>query len=409
MQTSLQIKITGSITKAAAITLLLILVTAAGCKSDNDIPVSTSVKAPPSIQQNESNQMIKVSAEQAEILDIKTFTVTNEPVVFNIDAPGEVFAAPERISVVSAPINGRVSGIYVHEGERVEKGDPLLELESLEFANLVADYLEAQAEINYQQQQVDRLTVLTEEKISPKRTLERVQADLQLAKTKKSAALARLRAVGLTDTMIEKRGLVDSEPLSKLTLYASISGVLNEHLIEMGESVTAYQKLLDIIDNTEVLVRGYVSPEDAVFLRPGSALTISERGNQNGTPPHHIKAKVTTVNPALDKENKSVVLNSIVRTENDWPVIGQTVKLTYQAQPMSQNLSIPLSAVQFEGADATVFVQHSKTDYEKRTVGIARMTATHAIINSGLSPGEKVAVTQVFSLKALERFEKFAD
>jgi cobalt-zinc-cadmium efflux system membrane fusion protein len=381
----------------------------AGCSGNEEITPQEETGVPPSLQASETGQTIQLTQQQADNLNILTYTVNNEPVTFSIDAPGEVFAAPERISVVSAPIDGRVSNIYAHEGERVSKGDPLLELESLEFANLVADYLEATAEITYQQQQVERLVVLTDEKISPLRTLERAEADLRLAQTKQSAALARLRAVGITNQQIREWDPLTSDPNAKLTFYASIDGVLNEHLIEMGESVTAYQKLLDIIDNTEVLVRGFVAPEDAVFIQPGTPVYISERARGEDVSAHNIDASVTTVNPALDQINKSVVLNSIVRTAQNWPMVGQSVRMSYNASPAENTVSIPISAVQFEQSNATVFVQHSELEYELREVKVARMTTEHAIINSGLEPGEKIAISQVFSLKALERFEQFAD
>lgn len=379
------------------------------CSGEADIGATEETGVPPSLKAEETVQIVQITQQQADNLNIQTYTVTKEPVSFTIEAPGEVFPAPERISVISAPIDGRVSNIFAHEGERVAKGDPLVELESLEFANLVADYLEATAEITFQQQQVERLRVLTEDKISPQRTLERAEADLRLAKTKHSAALARLKAIGITTEQVKKWDPFTSEPNAKLTLYASINGVLNEHLIEMGESVNAYQKMLDIIDNTEVLVRGFVSPEDAVFIKPGTEMTISDRSAGNGDTANLIKATVTTVNPALDQFNKSVVMNSIVKTSQNWPLVGQSVRLTYQAQPTDNTINIPLSAIQFEQNNPTVFVQHSELEYEKRTVQIARMTGDHAILNQGLEPGEKVAVTQVFSLKALERFEQFAD
>ncbi len=364
---------------------------------------------PPSLRSEGLAQPIKLTQEQAGNLNIQTFTVTAEPVSFLIEAPGQVFPAPERISVVSAPINGRVSHIYAHEGERISKGDPLLELESLEYANLVAAYLESTAEVTYQQLQVERLKVLTEDKISPLRNLQRAEADLLLAQTRQGAALARLKAIGITEAQTKKWDPFASDPNAKLTMYASINGVLNEHLIEMGESVTAYQKMLDIIDNTEVLGRGFISPEDAVFIRSGTEVTISERASRDGISAHTLHAKVTTINPALDQSNKSVVLNTIVKTQSNWPIVGQSVRLAYNAKPTDNTLSVPLSAVQFEQTEATVFVQVSGLEYEKRTVQLARITADHAILNGGLEPGEKVAITQVFSLKALERFEQFAD
>lgn len=395
--------------KASVVLFASVSLTFSGCSGNSDTPIIEDTGTPPSLRASQAVQSVKLTEKQVNDLHIETYTVSSEPVSFTIEAPGEIFPAPARISVVSAPIDGRVSNIYVHEGERVSKGDPLLELESLEFANLVAAYLEATAEITYQQQQVERLEVLTQERISPLRNLERAQADLRLAQTRQSTALARLKAVGITESQTKRWDPFASDPDAKLTIYASINGVLNEHLIEMGESVTAYQRLLDIIDNTEVLVRGFIAPEDAYFIKPGTPLTITERGSRDGVSAHSLNAMVTTINPALDQNNRSVVLNSIVSTESNWPLVGQSVRLTYQAQPAENTISIPITAVQYEKSDASVFVQISETEYEKRIIDIARITDEHAILRSGLVPGEKIAVTQVFSLKALERFEQFAD
>ncbi|MGM0547134.1 MAG: efflux RND transporter periplasmic adaptor subunit [Bacteroidota bacterium] len=381
-----------------------------GCGGDSsDSETTADPGPPPSLTESSVSKTIQLSEQQAENLNIQTVTIESSQVSFTIQAPGQVFAAPGHISKVSAPINGRVTKIYAHEGERVTEGDPLLDLESLEFANLIADYLEVTAEITYQQQQVDRLKVLVEEKISPERTLQRAQADLQMAKTKLSASHARLHAIGVSDDIIDQWDPQTSEPQSQLTIHAPITGTINEHMIEQGESVNAYEEMLDIIDNKEVLVRGFVSASDAPFLQPGDSVLITDRSGSESTTMSQLKTTVTSINPALDQANKSIVLNSIVETENNWPIVGQNVRLTYTAGGEEGTISIPMSAIQFEESDATVFVQHSPLEYEKRTVTVRRATAEHAIIESGLEPGEKIAVTQVFSLKALERFEQFAD
>jgi len=387
---------------------LLLFLSSCGSET-NDKATQPDPGTPPSLSENKTEQVIQLTEQQAEDLNIQLYTVKSEKISFDINAPGQVYAAPEHISVVSSPINGRVSNIYVHEGERVQKGDPLLEIESLEFANLVGDYLESTAEITYQQQQVDRLKVLTEEQISPQRTLERAQADLRRAKSKQSASLARLRAVGISPQEVQNWDPFTTDPKAELTLRAPISGVLNQHLIDLGEAVNAYDKLLDIIDNTEVLVRGFVSPADAPFVREGTPVVITEKP-QDGTPQgKRIEGQVTSVNPALDEENRSIVLNSIVSTEEDWPIVGQSVRMKYAAQPMDSTFTIPLSAIQFEEQEAAVFVQQAPRQYVKRVIQVKRMTEDRAVIGAGLEPGEKIAVTQVFSLKALERFEQFAD
>jgi cobalt-zinc-cadmium efflux system membrane fusion protein len=400
--------------KHSILTLLPLLIgfllMAAGCGSNSDTGESeVDPGTPPSLRSSQGEQIVELTEQQAEDLNIQHYTVRREQVSFEINAPGRVYGAPERISVVSSPINGRVSNIYAHEGERVEAGDPLLDLESLEFANLVGDYLESAAEVTYQQQQVERLQVLAEEGITPQRTLERTQADLRRAKTRQSASVARLRAVGISQSEIQNWDPFTSEPEAELTLYAPISGVLNQHLIDLGEAVNAYDKLLDIIDNREVLVRGFVSPADAEFVRAGTPVVITERTDDGTRVVKRVVGTVTTVNPALDEENRSIVLNTILPTIDGWPIVGQSVRMKYDAQPLDSNFTIPLSAVQFEEQDAAVFVRQSPRQYVKRVVQVERMTNDRAVIGSGLQPGEEIAITQVFSLKALERFEQFAD
>lgn len=402
-------KINSSIKSAGLILLSLLFL--GSCSSDTSPEgTTTDPGTPPSLsEKGTQEQVVRLTEQQVEDLNIKVYAVEKDQINFSINAPGQVFAAPERISVVSSPINGRVSKIYAHEGDRVQKGDPLLTLESLEFANLVGDYLEATAEVTYQEQQVERLKVLTEEKISPERTLQRSQADLRRAMTKQSASLARLRAVGITNNEVQNWDPFTSDPKSELTIHAPISGVLNQHLIDLGESVNSYDKLLDIIDNTEVLVKGFVSAADAPFVREGTPVVITEKTEGSTPQKKRIESTVGSVNPALDEANKSIVLNSIVPTQNNWPIVGQSVRMNYAAQPSDSSFTIPLSAIQFEQQDAAVFVQRSPREYVKRIVEVERMTNDRAVIGSGLKPGEKIAVSQVFSLKALERFEQFAD
>jgi cobalt-zinc-cadmium efflux system membrane fusion protein len=215
--------------------------------------------------------------------------------------------------------------------------------------------------------------------------------------------------VGISPDEVQNWDPFTSDPKAELTIRAPISGVLNEHLIDLGESVNAYDKLLDIIDNTEVLVRGFVSPADAPFVREGTPVVIAEKTGEGIPQGKRIEGKVTSVNPALDEENRSIVLNSIVPTQNGWPIVGQSVRMIYAAQPLDSTFTIPLSAIQFEEQDAAVFVQQAPRQYVKRVVQVERMTENRAVIGAGLEPGEKIAITQVFSLKALERFEQFAD
>jgi cobalt-zinc-cadmium efflux system membrane fusion protein len=377
------------------------------CGSDgNQGESEIEVELPPSLSKEETKsvQYIDLSADQVGQLNIETVQVSQSEFTYQLSLPGKVFPAPENIAIISAPISGRIAKIHMHEGEPVKNGQLLLEIESLEFANLVADFLQASTEEDYAASQYDRIENLVEKQISPYRSLVKAEADLARAKTGIIAATARLLALGVRSSQLDD-WLAGAEQRPLLKIYAPIDGVISEHLIDPGQAVDGNQKMLTVIDLNKVLVKGYASPEDGTLMQPGDPVTIGMKDY----PDQVLKAKITTINPALDPINKSITTNIVTETPNRWPKPGQNVKIIVNITTPASVIAIPLSAIEYEGDQATVFVQHSTNRYEKRNIEIRRITENAAIIDSGLDMNEKVAVSQIFSLKALGKFEEFAE
>ncbi|MGD8414164.1 MAG: efflux RND transporter periplasmic adaptor subunit [Candidatus Latescibacterota bacterium] len=369
--------------------------------------VSENVSPPPSVQSNDQGVVrdtVRLTSDQAAELKIETVAVGHSDAAFTVTLPGQVYPAPDRYAQVSAPISGRVVRIDAHEGEPVRQGQPLLALESLEFANLAADYLQAQAEEEYQRLQVERLETLVEKQIAPRSRLDRSKADLNRAHASVSATYARLKALGIPDQELAAWSSQSRErPL--LPIYAPISGMIDQHLIDLGQSVTAYQEMMSIVGSDKVMIRGFVSPEDAPMISVGDSVTIGLKD----VPGRVISAQVTTINPSVDPENRSVTVNVLTPTHERWPMPGQNVRLEIRASNPRPVIMLPLSTVQYEGEQATVFVRIDPLSYEKRPVKIERMAVDAVIVADGLSEGEEVATTQVFSLKALGRYSQYAE
>lgn len=376
-----------------------------GSEGDIEKPSAGEVGEPPSVSGEQAGRtLVKLNEREVNELNIQTEQVGQGNFNFEFSAPGQVEPAPNYVASVSAPLNGRVAKIYAQEGQTIEEGELLLELESLEYADMLASYMEAKAEVRYQQQQQQRISKLVDQNISPQRELEKVQADLSRARVQVRASLSRLQSLGLSRSLLENLD-IEQEEQPLLQIRAPISGRINEHMVELGQSVNAYEKMMDIIDNRKVRVRGFLSPEDAPMVRKGDEVTISSRKNDART----VTGEISSINPALDRENKSISVNILVDTQNQWPVIGQSVRLVFSGRTPNAVTSVPLNAIQYEGKQATVFVKRDEQTFEKRYVKLRQITEESAILASGLQPGEEVAVTQVFSLKAKEKFEEFAD
>jgi membrane fusion protein, heavy metal efflux system len=66
-----------------------------------------------------------LAVEEAELRPLET----------TLRVIGEIMADPERSGTVSSRISGRVSAVFAQEGQRVEKGRPLVEVESLQLGD----------------------------------------------------------------------------------------------------------------------------------------------------------------------------------------------------------------------------------------------------------------------------------
>ncbi len=365
-----------------------------------------NVELPPSISSKKKKvaRYVNLTQIQIEELKIPVEVVTKEIANHILSVPAFVFPAPDNISIVSAPLDGRDAKIHAHEGEKVYRGQVLLELESIEYGNLVAEYLKSKADETYQAQRLNRIKTLVEKKISSKSDLDKAEAEYSRAVAGSRAAYSKLKAVGTTETEIEN--LFTSSTINpRLKIVASISGTIDQHLIDLGQSVIAYAKMLSIIDLSKVLVRGYVSADDGPLLRPGDNFKVHQKNNTS----KFVEGSIATINPALDEVNKSIVVNAILETKDQWPKPGENLKAEITVASPQPEISIPLSAIAYDGDNSIVFVKISDSKFEQRTISISKIYNQTAIVSSGLSENEEIAIDQIFSLKALVRFEDYAE
>ncbi|HED09993.1 MAG TPA: HlyD family efflux transporter periplasmic adaptor subunit, partial [Caldithrix abyssi] len=188
-------------------------------------------------------------------------------------------------------------------------------------------------------------------------------------------------------------------------IRSAIDGIISEHMADLGQAVQRYQRLGKIINNGMVLVRGYAAPEDGIFIRRGVSAVVSRRSD----PQTGITTSVHSYVPALDEQNRSIVVITYVGNPPEWLSPGRNVRLTLMARPDQPVISIPARAVIDDGNKKAVFVRIADGLYRKVMVKTGRNNGKQIIITQGLTPGDRVAVNQVFTLKALDRFSAYGE
>jgi cobalt-zinc-cadmium efflux system membrane fusion protein len=391
-------------TKLLSGVLIPLLLFSASCNRNTgseEIPAADITDIPPSIRQEaDSLVLIRLTEQQRADLGIKTILIEKNREAFPLTVPGVVFNDPEHTSIISAPINGQISSINKREGEWVRKGEELFRIQSLEFGRMVSEYLIAYAEEEYQTNRLKRIRQLVEETISSESELEKALADYNRAQVNSRAAYSRLRAVGVPEGEIESfTGSGNINPVLKI--YSPITGIVEKNFVEPGQSVNALENLSRVLDNRVVLIRGYLNPEDARLVEAGNKVSISRREDQSFI----MENTISSINPGLDESSMSVVLNVYAQTVDGWPKPGENVRLTILTTADHDIILIPFEALTYDGNDAVVFVKKDDGLYEKRTITVADIGEGSVFVRNGLSPGEEIAISQVFSLKAISRYE----
>lgn len=378
---------------------LALALAVAGCGGTPPDPVAPAGAPGPD---DAAAHVVRLDSTQAADLAVETLRVEAVRQPFVLTVPGTVEPSPEAFAVVSAPIGGRVVRVAVHEGEAVRAGQVVALIESLELAALVGDYLEARTEADYQRLQVARYEPLVERRITARGVLDKARADLQRAEGLVQAARARLAAAGVTGEALDR---LARDGRAVVAVVAPRAGTLQDHHIDLGQAVAAYDQLATIVGSGEVLVRAFVDPAEASRVQAGDPVVLY--GLTDGAV--RLAARVTSVQPATDAERRAVVVNVRVATPRRELIPGQPIEVKITTAATRPTLLVPLSAIVYEGDQATVFVQRDAHTFERRAITYSRVGDEAVEVTGGLAPGEEVAISHVFSLKALGRYAQYAE
>jgi len=241
---------------------------------------------------------------------------------------------------------------------------------------------------------------LVQETISSASELEKATAEYDRAYASSRAAYSKLRAIGVSDAEI--KSFTEAENIDPvLRIDSPIDGVIGKNFVELGQSVNALENLSRVLDTRDVLIRAYLSPDDARLINVGDWVNIFKREKQEKL----LNATITSINPGLDENSRSVIANIIVPSHDGWPKPGENVRLDIVTSSQKEIVAIPVQTLTYDGNDPVVFVKKGNRVFEKRNIQVSEIRDQYVFVNSGLEKGEEVASTNVFSLKALSRFD----
>ena len=118
--------------------VFLLLLSIAGC---GDVQKKSSQDDPTAIRHINSQVIVPSSSPLASRLEVESAKLTTFS--HRVTAPASVEADPARYARILPPLNGRILRLFVHPGDRVNRGQELLAMDSPDFVGAQADYRRA--------------------------------------------------------------------------------------------------------------------------------------------------------------------------------------------------------------------------------------------------------------------------
>jgi len=312
-------------------------------------------------------------AADAGVTGVATSVAIVQPFPHVVSAIGMVSPRPERYAALAAPGPTRVARIFVVAGQRVTKGDSLIEFERAPFD---AAAQSAAAALANAERAYARAARLVEAGILAQKDSGQAAADLAAAQ---SAAVTARRAQELA------------------TLRAPLSGVVTRMTAVLGASVDVNQPLVDVADPTALDLVFNVSPAEAGRIHAGDTVIVT--GGEGASGEALGSGVVTSVAAAVDSVTRAVAVRARAARPARTLRIGESVlgRIVTGVDPKA--VVVPVAALVPEGDGFVVFVVDSAGIAHTRAVTVGGRTESLVEIVTGVAAGETVVTTGAYGVE----------
>jgi RND family efflux transporter MFP subunit len=307
-----------------------------------------------------------------------------------LDVVGTVRARTS--AVVSTRIPGSISVLRVREGDRVKKGQLLIQLDAQEnqataaVATAAIDEArrgldEALSRKKLSDTTFDRYQNLFKEQAVSRQEFDVRQTEKDMAAQGVARAEARLRQA--------QEGAKASGTISDYTkIVAPISGVIAAKQADLGATVFPGQPLLTIEDEGSYQLELALPESDAAKVKPGSSLqvTLDAIGGS-------FAAKIAEIVPTADPGSRTFVAK--VALNQKGLKSGMFGRASISLGSTVDGITVPKQAVVERGALTSVWAVEKDNSARMRIVKTGRVTGGRVEILAGLSDGDRVIVSGV--------------
>jgi cobalt-zinc-cadmium efflux system membrane fusion protein len=350
---------------------------------------------------------LHLSAQKQKDWGIVVGTATKQDIASKITIPGVLALNQNKTAHISSFVKGKVVSLSSDLGDRVNKKQVLVTINSPDFAQAQATFLQARAKLNLSRQNFERAKMLLQEKAIEQKEYLRRQAEHAELSTEYGAAESILHSYGIEHEQIQDLikkcdSLVEKGELCELTdpnlcILSPVEGTVIFRDVTVGEHVEP-QKILFTVSNLNTLWAHLDAYEkDLPYISKKSEVTIKSPLY----PEKEFKGKIAYISDLIDEKLRTIKIRVEVKNDEGLLKPNMYIQGTVEnRQAEKKILAIPEEAIQNMNGEKIVFVHEEKDIFAACHVELGEKIGDKRIIAKGLEEGDKIVIKGAFNLKA---------
>ncbi len=349
-----------------------------------------------STDSNKAGQMTSFSAAASKSATPQLFTipqdqmshvqvVTVEPTTLKrtLRLTGTVAYNAFNTTPVITQIGGPVSRILVVPGEHVKAGQPMLDLASPDYSQLLDAYLKAADSFRLSDKNFVRAQDLYAHHAIAQRDLEQAESDRNQAQADLNAADQGLKILGIKSP----EALAKAPSSALVPVLAPIGGEVVERLVAPGQVVQAGQtQAFTISDLSTVWVLANVYQADLSNVRNGEDVIV-----QTDAYPDSFHGRISFVSTALDPTTRTLQARIVVDNPGEKLKRDMYCTVSVTAGSIAGAVAVPnASILRDDNNQPFVYVATSENQFGRRDVEMGDSQNGQTQILKGISAGERV-------------------
>jgi cobalt-zinc-cadmium efflux system membrane fusion protein len=346
--------------------------------------------------------VVRVPAKLVDGGLVKTASVSKRRVEAPIVLTGEVRFDERQVAHLSPRIEGTVRKVHATLGERVRRGQPIVELDSVQLGEAESDYLAAQAALRLARSSFERQEQLRKEQISSEKEYLSARQEHEAAQIHARSTQEKLARLGVSQGDVERlasasRGAGDGA----LVVRAPADGIVLEMHAVPGELVKPDESIVTVGDVSSVWVWADLH-EDQLgrVLDAQRARRLRAEIAVKAFPDASFPGAVDFVGPTMDERTRTVKVRVAAANPEGKLRAGMFAAVRIFLPGQEEALAVPRAALLSDEGRSFVFVHHRGDYWVRRPVQGGRRWLDWIEVKSGLAGAETLAADGAFLLKS---------